>query len=376
MRILIVTHAPLTGAFGASQIAINLTEALRAQGHAVTLWSPQPLDTSTRWWRTIAAMRNRLDEFLKTQEVFDVIDCPPTLVTRLATRSATVVARSTQPDLLYLWTDFGRLKDRRFKSLLRLPFECAHRIYHMGLVLFGWARAKRIMCLGSLELRWMQRLFPWWRSKQVSYVVAPSEQEQRALAEVRHARQPRRSDHLRFLWIGRWAGHKGPDTLLRFIEQWSVQRPGDTFTIAGCGEGVEEKCPAELIRSDTIRIVPSYERADFWPLLANHDVGLFTSKVEGWGLSLNEMLESGMNVYANSAGGVPDLQPHFKSLIQFPPKPESGVATSVTEPGADYFAAFDWGRIATSYASEVELTKGKLLGRAAEPLPRQNEAAT
>lgn len=40
-----------------------------------------------------------------------------------------------------------------------------------------------------------------------------------------------------------------------------------------------------------------------------YDAGLFTSEAEGWGLSLNEMLESDMPVFATEVGGVRDLRP-------------------------------------------------------------------
>lgn len=51
IRLLIVTHAPLSAETGAGQVAINLAEAFRSQGHDVTLWTPHPLPTQTKWWQ-------------------------------------------------------------------------------------------------------------------------------------------------------------------------------------------------------------------------------------------------------------------------------------------------------------------------------------
>src|SRR6266404_3376012 len=200
MRILIVTHAPLTSEFGASQLAMNLSEALREQGYDVTLWSPRPLPQDIRWWRTIAKMRNALDSFLQKDGRFDVIDCPATLVTPLVGRSASVIARSTQPDLLYLWAGIRDRKRSGVQGLAHLPFEYAYLLYHVVLVLFGWARAESIMCLGSIELRWMKRWFPWWRGKLASYFCALSDFDQRALADVRVRRGQTATDRIRFLW--------------------------------------------------------------------------------------------------------------------------------------------------------------------------------
>lgn len=355
MRILIVTHAPLTAEFGASQIALNLGEALRAYGHDVTLWSPQPLPANTRWWWTLRVLRWRLDEFLGTAEAFDIVDCPATFVTRLARRSATVIARSTQPDLLYLRNDLANRRPRGFKSLAYLPFEYLLTVYHMTLVLRGWSRATRILCLGSLELEWMRRWCPWWRGKLFSYSIAPSSDDRLELAEVRKGRVPRKDDRLRFLWIGRWVPHKGRRKLLDFITHWNTDRPQDTFTIAGCGLDVERDCPGDLVRSGIISIVPFFKRPGLAALLARHDAGLFTSSVEGWGLSMNEMLESGMPLFATETGGALDLKEFFnEALLPFPPG--SDYASRVTANpviSENYLNEFSWEKIAAKYLQSV-----------------------
>lgn len=358
MRILIVTHAPLTPEFGASQVALNLSEALRAFGHDVTLWSPQPLPPNTRWWRTLRDMRARLNEFLSTAEGFDLIDCPATFVTPFASRSATVVARSTQPDLLYLWNDLTSRRQGGLKNLAYLPFEYLLTLYHITLVLRGWSRARRILCLGSLELEWMRRWFPWWRGKLFSYFIAPSPDDRLDLAEVRKGRIPRKEDRLRFLWIGRWVAHKGRTRLLNFITQWNTARPQDTFTIAGCGPEAERDCPDDLVRSQIVSIVPSFKRSEMGALLARHDAGLFTSSIEGWGLSMNEMLESGMPLFATETGGALDLKKFFNEELQpFPPMPDiiSG-ATGNSIISENYLNEFSWQKIAGKYLQSVCIT--------------------
>lgn len=110
IRILIVTHASLSAELGAGQMAINLAEALQAQGHDITLWSPHPLPAQTKWWRSVQQMRSKLDVFIETQKPFDVIDSPAMFITRQVSKSAFVLARSVQPDILYIRHGLKTLK--------------------------------------------------------------------------------------------------------------------------------------------------------------------------------------------------------------------------------------------------------------------------
>jgi glycosyltransferase involved in cell wall biosynthesis len=336
-------------------MAINLAEALRAQGHDVTVWSPYPLPTETRWWQSYQQMRSKLDAFIETQEPFDVIDSFALLITKRVSKSALVVARSVQPDILYLAHSLNNPIKRSLKEIVRLPFSYLYSFYQLFLLLQGWSRAKYILCLGSLELRWMEKWLPWWRGKLVCYLNALSKADRAALANIRLHRQKYSEDGIRFLWIGRWVSHKGITELLNFIRKRAASHPQDTFTIAGCSTDAERDCPHELLRSGRLTILPSFERSQLYFLLANHDVGLFTSRVEGWGLSLNEMLESGMTVFATQAGGVADLQPFFKeTLIPFPPPlqivPDILTSSKVIE---DYYRAFSWERTAETYTVSI-----------------------
>jgi glycosyltransferase involved in cell wall biosynthesis len=353
LRILIITHAPLTAELGASQVAVNLGEALKELGHEVTVWSPQPLPPETRWWQTLRQMRARVNAYIDSQEAFDLIDSPATFITKRMCRSAIVVARSTQPDILYLASDFVLPSPWSLKQFVRLPFHYGYTLFHLLLVVQGWQRASYILCLGTREFQWMKKWFPFWRDKVLRYVNTLSRADQEALAKVRSQRQPPASDRLRFLWIGRWTAHKGTDTLLAFIKKWSEQRPQDCFTIAGCDADAERQCPESLIQRGTIRILPYFKREELFPLLAAHDIGLFTSKVEGWGLSLNEMLESGMPVFATAAGAVADLQAYFNTLQPFPPSSQFSSTLPPMTLFDEYYKTFNWRQIACHYLQSV-----------------------
>ena len=317
MRILIVTHSPLSSQFGAGQVAINLSEEFKKQGHDAVLWSPHPLPTETKWWQRIEVMRSRLDTFVAKHPLFDVIDCPALLITKFVSQSSLVVARSVQPDLLYLFHNLKFSFRGDFNSILKSMADDIHKIYRAWRVFGGWQKADRILCLGSMEYGWMRKWFPWWRNKLSYYVNALSKNDRQKLAQIRKQRKQSKSDNLKFLWIGRWATHKGTDILINFINDWSKTNPEDTFTIAGCGLDISEYFLQELILSNRLNIIPSFSRMQLLSLLEEHNVGLFTSKVEGWGLVLNEMLESGMPVFATSAGGVKDLKPFVSDKLHF-----------------------------------------------------------
>jgi glycosyltransferase involved in cell wall biosynthesis len=348
-----VSHPVLSAELGAAQVALNLAEALRARGHDARAWSPEPLPPDTRWWNRWLHQRRLIERFAAAAGPFDVIDTPAISASRELARHGPLIVRSVQPELRYLWhnvrTDLGRHPSPRAAAH---ALSGAHRA---TAIVSGWRRARVILCLGSHELAWMRRRFPCWSAKLGCYLHATSEAERSLLAEVRHARPVavnRGAGH-RFLWLGRWTAHKGTERLLRWLRQRFAASPQDSLTLAGCGD-VEGELPPAWLKSRQVRVVPSFGRAELPALLAAHAVGLFTSDVEGWGMSLSEMLESGMIVFATEAGAVSDLRPFFPaSLRPFPPPP-----TIAREPLEDleangYYRRFSWPEIALAYERQA-----------------------
>src|SRR5262245_10104328 len=188
-------------------MALNLAEALRAQGAQVVLWTPLPLPPGIPWWKRMQWMRRRIAEYVQQEGPFDFVDVPPVAVSAALARRCMVVVRSVQPELLYLWTEaahagaVGRVRftHRVAGALLAL--------YHALLVVGGWQRATCILCLGSGEFQWMRRWFPWWRKKLRVYVNAINDDERAQLLRIRGQRRPPSGEGTRFLWLGRWAAH-------------------------------------------------------------------------------------------------------------------------------------------------------------------------
>lgn len=353
MRILLVSHPPLTAELGAAQIALRLAEELRALGHDAAAWSPGPLPGAH--WRNLWRLQRRaIERHVAEQGPFDVIDTPAISASPALVRAGRLVVRSIQPELHYLRCDLLGDPEGPHPSPRDLA-RAALAAPRVVAILAAWRRAAAILCLGRRERDWMRRRFPAWAAKTGAYVCAPSEGERAAFAEVRR----RRPDHLpgpglRFLWIGRWAAQKGTRRLLAFLAERLPACPDDTVTLAGCGPLAEREVPAEWLRAGRVRLLPTFTRAELPGLLAEHDAGLFTSSVEGWGLSLNEMLEAGLPVFATRAGAVDDLQPYFPSSLRPFPPPERIEPAPLEDLAANgYFERFAWSAIARDYERQA-----------------------
>jgi glycosyltransferase involved in cell wall biosynthesis len=362
MRILVVTHAPLKPEYGAAQMALNLAAALRDRGHDAMAWSTEPLPRQARFWNSWRWQRQRLESFLRESPPFDVIDTPAVSVGPRLVRSGRqglLVARSVQPDLRYFTCALGAELRRLPVSLPRLLVEAPHMLAVSAAITNGWRRAAVVLCLGSHERDWMRHRFPSTTAKLECYLDAPSQADQASFAEIRARRACRAGDlpghGVRFLWIGRWVPQKGTRRLVRFLAERAAARPADTFTLAGCGDGAARDLPRDLLTTGRLRLLPSFPRHELPQLLTEHDVGLFTSDVEGWGLSLNEMLESGLTVFATRAGGVADLAPYFpQSLRLFPPPRDFALPLPPEDLTANgYLQRFSWTEIAASYEERV-----------------------
>jgi glycosyltransferase involved in cell wall biosynthesis len=356
MRILIVSHCPLERELGAAQIHLNLADALTRLGHTVRVWTPSPLPPDTHWTMSLVRMREKLGAFLAGSDAFDVIDCPPALIRGQFVRGdITWVCRSVQPDLLYLWESLRGRTGASPVAVAKTAWAVAWYAGTASLVYKGWSASHIVMCLGSGERAWIAKRFPWLRAKLHSYDGALSEGDRVDLARVRAGRKPRgETDPIRYLWIGRWSAHKGVDVLLAFLDRRVREGTNEQFTIAGCGSA-GELALSHLIGSGRVRVVPTFLRSELPDLLATHDAGLFTSRAEGWGLSLNEMLASGLPVYATRAGGVDDLRSVLGSFVaDFPPPSSVRLPPPPARAAQQHYEArFHWMAIAERYIAAI-----------------------
>lgn len=352
VRILLVSHPPLRPEFGAAQLAIELAAALAERGHDATAWSPEPLPGGGHFGGFFKAQRQAIERHLSAAGPFDAIDLPALSISRAVAAASFVVARSIQPDLLYLAASLRAGLARRPPSPA-LALEAVRAARLAAAFRAGLHRADLVLCLGGVERRWMARRFPRLAPRLASYVAALGKADRASLAEVRACRVARDPESgIRFLWLGRWVAQKGPRLLLDWAAGLAADGRRDTLTIAGCGELPLHGALRDLAAAGRLRIVERYARAELPDLLAAHDAGVFTSVAEGWGLSLNEMIESGMPVFATPAGGVPDLAEYLpRTLRPFPPPAGLSASDLLTDDlaASGYFERFSWPRIAEEY---------------------------
>lgn len=349
MRILIVSHPPLRGELGAAQMAIGLAEGLRELGHEALAWSPADEVGPARGSALHAARAAALENVMRRRGPFDVVDAPAPDLADLRASAPIRVARSVQPVIEYLEVEArAALRDWPLRPSTWRSLVESWRVRTK--TLRGLRVADRVLALGSLERSMLLRRLPELASKLSVYFAAPLPADREVLRAVRAGREERRGGEVsrRFLWIGRWTAHKGTDRLLEWIEGGRLETTGSIVTIAGCGE-VRNRRVRALVRRGVVEVVPAFARSELPELLARHDAGLFTSLVEGWGLGLQEMLESGLPVHAVEAGAVPDLRPWLAPLLlEFPPPDEE----STSRPAIDwpaYEAELSWRRIASRY---------------------------
>jgi glycosyltransferase involved in cell wall biosynthesis len=351
VRLLIASFAPLRPEVGAGQMALELAAALAARGHCVVTWEPaapppgMPSRLHTSWRRA------ELERFVQEHAPFDALDAPPLALTYRLTRLSNVVARTIQPDWLYWRIGFANALRR---GDLRSAVAQLAELRAQARVMYGFLIARRVVCLGPQEEAWMHRWLPMLGDRLLSYDNALPAVDRDALEKVRASRRSP-NNRVRWLWIGRFAPHKAPELALHWFAERLRTHPDDHLTFAGCGEKSALGLPPALRQWDHIHFVPGYQRAELPNLLAAHDAGLFTSVAEGWGLSLQEMLESGMPVFATDAGGASTLREFFpEGLHAFPPPSDwSAQNWTPAHPARTYRPRFSWCTIAGRYESEV-----------------------
>lgn len=354
MKLILGSTVPLDTRLGAAQTCISLAESIRELGHDVKIFEPPSRVDRYPWMFHLRARRQEFARFVRQHEPVDLIDSVSWMMSpALRSSASNLVVRSIQPDLAYL--SYGASPGSSF-SLRRLPVQL-HDWDVRRLIELGWRSASRILALGTAELSAMTASHPQLAPRLKTYFAAPSTEDRRLYRLVAAGRKSHRTaiGQARILWIGRWARHKGTALLIEFLRTFLPGNPGTRVTLAGTGSAALPELDQAWLKSGQIKVIARFERSELAGILAAHDAGIFTSGVEGWGLSIQEMLESGMPVYATRAGACQDLEGWFPNQLRvFPPRADEALPAQDTEATfARYAEYFDWAAIAERYLRDA-----------------------
>jgi glycosyltransferase involved in cell wall biosynthesis len=167
------------------------------------------------------------------------------------------------------------------------------------------------------------------------------------------------------LFVGHVNPVKGVDLLIRAAETW-VKTGDFDFHLKIVGDG-PARSTARYIRDCkaaglTDRVVFAGIREDVPRLLAEADIFVQPSRMEGLPTALLEAMTAGVPVVAAAAGGIPDIVVHEKNGLLVPPGDASALAAAVRrlaadpdlrrrlrQEGVETVSAFRWSAVGAAY---------------------------
>lgn len=134
----------------------------------------------------------------------------------------------------------------------------------------------------------------------------------------------------RLLWWGTWIERKGIAEMPRALELVSRAVPGVTLTIGGSGARPETLLgafPPGL--RDKVTVLPFVTREQHLDILDQHDVFVFPSLSEGFGLALAEAMASGLPSVTTFTGLAHDWLEHGRNALLVPMRAPTALAREV-----------------------------------------------
>lgn len=113
---------------------------------------------------------------------------------------------------------------------------------------------------------------------------------------------------LRLAFVGTWIQRKGREDVVAVARALLEQGVAFSLSLLGTGTGESEvlaSFPAAV--REHLRVVPRYRHAELPALLREHEVLLFPSHAEGYGMSLVEAMACGLAPIATPVGVAPEV---------------------------------------------------------------------
>lgn len=152
-------------------------------------------------------------------------------------------------------------------------------------------------------------------------VVIPNAVDTRRFRDI----TPSDSPYLRFLFLGRLVPQKGLDTLLECFARALGTRPYAQLRIVGDGPMLEVLQSRSRALGLGRRVCFEGHRSDVEDVLANADVAILPSRIEGLSNTLLECMAAGLPMIASRISGSEDLVRHGDNGWLFEPDDRSGL---------------------------------------------------
>jgi len=310
-RVLLGIHHPLDPDLGAPGVTLTLGDALSRLGCEVSYYGfgeAFPGVTAFSAWHSVRfpwALSTWLARNAGRFDVLDITtgDCWPwvRLGRPAAKRRHALITRSH--GLEHVVTE--QLRSDARAGLARLSWK--YPLYHGGFRL--WEVRQSLLLSDRVVL-----LNPLDRDYARDRLGLPEERISlipHGLPEPFHALPPPEllaEGPLRLAFVGTWIQRKGREDVVAVAR--TLLEQGQAFSLSLMGTGVSE---AEVLASfpasvrDRIRVVPRYRHAELPGLLREHEVLLFPSHAEGYGMSLIEAMACGLAPIATPVGVAPQV---------------------------------------------------------------------
>jgi glycosyltransferase involved in cell wall biosynthesis len=383
LRVLLVINLPWDARLGAIRVFMELAEAWKRAGHAVSVFSATeafPNSTVSPAFRAIrqAWFQYKAAAFVRRHaQDFDVVDALIGSLCASRIRPAfrgLLVARSVGLHLLYerfdaearrRWTiPKGRVLTGLFYDLIHRWFRRSSNSLIRAADVVNVPNESERSCLieaGVPEDRVIVHPFGLNSSRRVELTAGAAESAKRLKLQ-------------KVVFVGMWSPRKGSKDWAEIVRLVWKQNPDVFFRFLGTMTAVDHVMnDLELTHSTRVEIVPEFSQEELPGYLSDCAVGAFPSYVEGFGIAVLEQLAAGIPTIAYDVPGPREMLARVGANLLVPrgdlPAFSSGVLQLLQlDPGQfdemsrrSQAAAttFDWDEIAAATATDY----GKRLSR-------------
>ncbi len=316
MRILMMMHMPWKREFGAARVQMELAEEFQALGHHVEKFDYQDAFPAKASCRLAERLRpqffsSRAVAFVKSHgSRFDVIDANHgnlPLPKKALNFEGVLVARSN--GLYAFYEEFDRTMPvsrnppaTNWKSHLHGAIATLARRRTGSYPLKSLQHADLITLLTDDEFKYVsENLHLGGKAR-----VIPNGLSEQRHSSLRRCALPaaERLSAQTIVFIGAWGPRKGANDWGQIVRQVRQRCPSARFLFLGTGFGSDVVLrDLELPPSDWLKIVPEFASDDLPQLIANTTVGALPSYIEGFPISVLELMAAGIPVAAYDVPG-------------------------------------------------------------------------